>query len=260
VQPDYPEALNDVGNALVRAGRPAEAVARYEEAVRRRPGFAEAHRDQPRQRPRAARARRGGRTAFPPRPRAAPGLRRGALQLGQRPRRRRPHGGGAGALRGGREVESRQDAEALVNRGNAPARARPRGRGPARLRAGPPPSRPIYLPDASFNLASALLELGRWADAVPPLERALRRARADFPAAHRALGYALGRLGRSAEALPALTKPTSPPCPATPRSGTRSRACAPDAEPRTASPRSGDTGRRAVPGEFCASRRDVPAG
>jgi protein O-mannosyl-transferase len=42
LQPAYPEAHNNLGNALLASGRATEAVAHYEEAIRLRPGFGEA--------------------------------------------------------------------------------------------------------------------------------------------------------------------------------------------------------------------------
>ena len=54
---------------------------------------------------------------------------------------------------------------------------------------------------ARFNLASALLDLGRWAEAIPPLERALV-LNPQSSDSHRALGFALVQLGRGREAMP----------------------------------------------------------
>ena len=43
ILPEFPEAHNNLGNALYLQGRFDEAVAHYEEALRLRPGYAEAH-------------------------------------------------------------------------------------------------------------------------------------------------------------------------------------------------------------------------
>lgn len=42
LRPDYPEALNGLGNVLLSLGRPAEAIPAYREALERRPDFFEA--------------------------------------------------------------------------------------------------------------------------------------------------------------------------------------------------------------------------
>jgi Flp pilus assembly protein TadD len=43
LRPNYPEAHNNLGNALYSVGRPAEAEPSYREAVRLKPDFADAH-------------------------------------------------------------------------------------------------------------------------------------------------------------------------------------------------------------------------
>ena len=45
LKPDYAEAHNNLGNALGSIGRSPEAIAHFEEALRLKPGYAEAHND-----------------------------------------------------------------------------------------------------------------------------------------------------------------------------------------------------------------------
>jgi Flp pilus assembly protein TadD len=42
LKPDYPEAHTNLGNALLRSGRPAEAAIQYEAALRIAPDYAPA--------------------------------------------------------------------------------------------------------------------------------------------------------------------------------------------------------------------------
>jgi Flp pilus assembly protein TadD len=43
LKPDYPEALNGLGNVLLHAGRIPEAEAKFEQALELNPDYAEAH-------------------------------------------------------------------------------------------------------------------------------------------------------------------------------------------------------------------------
>ena len=43
IKPDYAEAHNNLGIALVQAGRMQEAIGHYEQALRIKPDYAEAH-------------------------------------------------------------------------------------------------------------------------------------------------------------------------------------------------------------------------
>ena len=44
-KPDHPEAYNNLGTTLYRQDRPAEAIRQFQEALRLKPGFADARRN-----------------------------------------------------------------------------------------------------------------------------------------------------------------------------------------------------------------------
>lgn len=160
--PAYPASHYDYGLALARLGRPAEALACYERAAALKPGFARAH--------------------------AEAGL---LLFEARRPTEAVAHY--EAALRIDADDAETHDnlANALFTVGRVEAALAHYGES-LRLRPADP--------ETHYNFGNTLFQLGRLPDAVSHYEAALR-ARADFPDAHYNLGLALARLGRRAEAI-----------------------------------------------------------
>jgi tetratricopeptide (TPR) repeat protein len=200
LKPGYAEAHCNLGNALSAEGRTREAIAQYEDALRLEPGLVEAHCDL-------------GLVlqAIPARLNEAIGHFGEALRL--RPGYAEAHFGMGSALE---RIPGRLDdavaqlrealrirpdyAEAHNNLGIALSLMPGRSSEAVAQFEEALKSKPAY-PDAQFNLGFALETMpGRLADAVGHYEEAVR-LRPDYAEARSNLGNALNSMGRSGEAI-----------------------------------------------------------
>ena len=196
LQPSYPGALNNLGNALDKSGRTPEAIAMYESAVRLEPKYAAAHYNLGRA------LDRSGRTGealahLEESLRIEPGFAQGRVDYG------------GALLRSGRSAEAIEQYQAAL--GAVPGfAAAHHGLGTALLQMGKLPEAVEELgtalrlePDdarAHFELANALVESGRIQEAIGSYEEALR-IEPDLAEASTNLGIVLCRAGRVPEGI-----------------------------------------------------------
>ena len=211
MQPAYPGVLNNLGTALDRLGRTPEAIGCYEAALRLEPGFAAAHYN-------LARAlERTGRTE------EAVGQFKEALRI--RPDYADGHSDlGEALFRGGRVPEAigqfeaalrikPDDPRAHFNLGNALVQA---GRIPEAIGSYEEALRiQPDLAEASNNLGVLLCRIGRVPEGIERIEAAIR-AQPDFAQAHFSRGMAMLQAGRRDEAAAEFGKvlelrPNDPP-------------------------------------------------
>lgn len=196
LQPTAPEPYYNLGLALARLDRPAEAINRYEEALRRQPDYPEAHNNLGNILLAAGRLDEAG-AHYEEALRLKPGWAEAHSNMANI---RLEQGRGAEAIRHG-EAAVRLDprnAEARYNLGNALAQA---GQLPAALTHYEEALRlkPDYA-DVANNLGNVLVGLGRLPEAMASYERALR-LKPDYIDPRRNLAAVLAHLGRVAEAI-----------------------------------------------------------
>lgn len=160
--PTNPRAHNNLGQALFRAGKTAEAIACYERAVTLQPDYAEPHYNLG-----VARVALGS---------VERGIADYETALRSRPAYPEAHNNLGNAL-----IKLGRVAEALPHYQQAIA------------------LKPDFA-EAHSNLGNALLQSGRTADAVPRFQRALE-LRPDYPEAHYNLGNARAAAGAMAAAI-----------------------------------------------------------
>ena len=162
LSPRYADALNNLGRALVKSGRPAAAIPRYEAALRSEPGSLDVL------------TNLGSALAATGRPGEAVAVYERALRLD-------PHAAGPRYNLANVRFQTGDFAAAIAAYAEV-------------LRLQPDHN------DARFNLAAAFLRLNRLPEAVAAYEEILRRAPADA-GAHAELANLLAHLGRTAEAV-----------------------------------------------------------
>ncbi len=162
IKSDYPQALNNLGNAMIQAGRPAEAIEYCQKALRFDPGFYEAYYNL------------GNAYSHTGRPQEAIEYYRQALAL--KPGYTEAHNNlGAALVRTGRFLEAIEQCQKalLLN---------PR------------------IAETHYNLGNALFQSGRIEEAIDHYQIALA-LRPDYPEVHNNLGSALIKAGRPREAI-----------------------------------------------------------
>lgn len=199
LQPTVPEPYYNLGLALARLERPAEAVARYEQALRLQPAYPEAHNNLGNVLLAAGRVDEAG-VHYEEAVRLRPGF---AEAHGNLANVRLEQGRGAEAIRHGEEAVrlDPRAAAARHNLGNALVQA---GRLPEALSHYEEALRlkPDYT-DVANNLGNVLVELGRLPEAVAAYERAVRLD-PGYADPRRNLAVLLVHLGRLPEALAQL--------------------------------------------------------
>ncbi len=196
LQPAAPEPYNNLGLALAQLNRPAEAINHYQEALRRQPKYPEAHNNLGNSLLAAGRRDEAG-THYEEALRLKPGWAEAHSNLANV---RLEQGRTAEAIQHGEEAVRLEPGYAAghYNLGNALV---PAGRLPlalthyeAALRL-----RPDYA-DVANNLGNVLVELGRLPEAISRYEQALQ-LKPDYADPRRNLAAVLVHLGRGPEAI-----------------------------------------------------------